>query len=344
MAAGRSARKLLMRIVMAGDHPYPLPRVGVGRRPKRFPSAAGQRVHDWLAKGLGELGHEVLYRLSEPASGAVPPGVFVTRDLRDGDILHTYAMRSPEVVAEWRARGRPWVETCHVDPRSRGLSAEEIDDRWVFVSRTLAESCGRQRVVVNGIDPSEYIYSETKSDYVVFLSSMDAALAKGLDLALAAASRAGVPMIVAGTGTTGDSIEAARRLCAHYGATYLGDVQGAEKAELLAGAGALLLPTKVNDACPMVILEALISGTPVIASGNGACPELVTSDVGFICRSEEELAGAIGRMGGIAPAACRERALRDYHYLRMARDYVREYEAEICSQRRLSERHSIRPH
>jgi glycosyltransferase involved in cell wall biosynthesis len=311
-----------MRIVMTGDHPYPLPRASGGRVPKRFPSAAGQRVHDWLAKGLGELGHEVLYRISGEA-GTPPPGVRVTRVLADGDILHTYAMRNPEVIAEWRG---PWVASCHVDPRSRGI---EPDDRWIFVSRTLAESCGRERFVLNGIDPSEYVYSETKGDYVLFMSSMDAAINKGLDIALAAAKLAGVPIIVAGTGTTEESIANAERLCGEFGAKYLGDVQGDEKADLLAGARALLLPTKVNDACPLVIMEALVSGTPVIASGNGACPELVTNDVGFLCRGESEFAEVIGRIGGILPAACREKALRDYHYLRMAEDYLREYRVEM---------------
>jgi len=312
-----------MRIVMTGDHPYPLPRISGGRVPKRFPSAAGQRVHDWLAKGLGELGHEVVYVLTGDVTGEPPKGVRVTRELEDGDILHTYAMRNPEIVAKWRG---PWVASCHVDPRPRGI---EPDDRWIFVSRTLAESCGRKRFVLNGIDPSEYVYSETKGDYVLFMSSMDAAIGKGIDIALAAAKLAGVPIIVAGTGTTDESIANAERLCAENGATYLGDVQGDEKAELLAGARALLLPTRLNDACPLVIMEALVSGTPVISSGNGACPELVTSEVGFLCRGEREFAEAIGRIGAISPAACRETALRDYHYLRMAHDYLREYRVEM---------------
>jgi glycosyltransferase involved in cell wall biosynthesis len=312
-----------MRIVMTGDHPYPLPRVSGGRRPKRFPSAAGQRVHDWLAKGLGELGHEVVYVLTGDVAGEAPTGVRVTRQLEDGDILHTYAMRNPEVIAAWRG---PWVASCHVDPRSRGI---EPDDRWIFVSRTLAESCGRERFVLNGIDPSEYVYSEAKGDYVLFMSSMDAAIGKGLDIALAAAKLAGVPIVVAGTGTTEESIAIAERLCAEGGATYLGDVQGDEKADLLAGARALLLPTRLNDACPLVIMEALVSGTPVIASHNGACPELVTSDVGFLCRGEREFAEAIGRIGEISPATCREKAVRDHHYLRMADDYLREYRAEM---------------
>jgi glycosyltransferase involved in cell wall biosynthesis len=272
------------------------------------------------------LGHEVLYFLTGEVSGDAPAGVRITRELADGDILHTYAMRNPEVVDEWSSRGLPWVASCHVDPTVRGIAA---DERWIFVSRTLAVSCGRRRFVLNGIDPSEYVYSETKGDYVLFMSSMDAAIDKGLYIALAAAKLAGVPIIVAGTGTSEELIANAARLCSESGAKYLGDVQGDEKADLLAGARALLLPTKLNDACPLVIIEALVSGTPVIASGNGACPELVTGDVGFLCRGEREFAEAIGRIGTISPAACREKALRDYHYLRMAEDYLREYRSEM---------------
>jgi len=96
---------------------------------------------------------------------------------------------------------------------------------------------------------------------------------------------------------------------------------GDEKAELLAGARALLLPTKLNDACPLVIMEALVSGTPVIASGNGACPELVSGEVGFLCRGEANLRRHRAERGDLAGSLPGE-ALRDYHYLRMARDYV----------------------
>ena len=97
---------------------------------------------------------------------------------------------------------------------------------------------------------------------------------------------------------------------------------------LLSEARGLLFPTTVNEAFGLVLAEALASGTPVICSSCGACPELITDETGFVCRTDSEYVEAFRRISEIDPGACREKALRDYHYLRMARDYVRQYEIE----------------
>ena len=73
-----------------------------------------------------------------------------------------------------------------------------------------------------------------------------------------------------------------------------------------------------------------MSGTPVICSSHGACAELATSEVGFVCRTEREYCEAFERVETIVPATCREAAMTRFHYLQMARDYVREYEAEMA--------------
>jgi glycosyltransferase involved in cell wall biosynthesis len=43
----------------------------------------------------------------------------------------------------------------------------------------------------------------------------------------------------------------------------------------------LLLHTKVNDPCPMVVLEAMASGLPVVYACSGGVPELVGEDAGI---------------------------------------------------------------
>ena len=78
------------------------------------------------------------------------------------------------------------------------------------------------------------------------------------------------------------------------------------------------------------MVEALMSGTPVICSDRGACPEIISSDVGFVCRNRDELVAAVNRISEIPPRVCRDKAMQDYHYLRMAADYVVEYEKEIA--------------
>ena len=119
------------------------------------------------------------------------------------------------------------------------------------------------------------------------------------------------------------------RRCQQAGTEFVGDVRGTRKAELFAGARALLFPTQLNEAFGLVIAEALMSGTPVIASRSRGLPELVTPDVGFICETRDDYLRAIDRIGDIRPEACRARAMAEFHYLRMARDYVREYRIEI---------------
>jgi len=68
-----------------------------------------------------------------------------------------------------------------------------------------------------------------------------------------------------------------------------------------------------------------MSGTPVICSDR--------APVRDHCRRRRvrlphagKLSEAINRNRFHSPAACRDRALRDYHYLRMAKDYLKEYE------------------
>ena len=120
-------------------------------------------------------------------------------------------------------------------------------------------------------------------------------------------------------------------MCDGVGAKYVGDVRGKEKAELLAGAKGFLFPTKLDEAFGLGMAEALMSGTPVICSDRGACPEIITPDVGFACSNEAEYIAAIEKIGEIDSRACRDKAMRDYHYHAMAINYVREYEIEIAA-------------
>jgi hypothetical protein len=60
---------------------------------------------------------------------------------------------------------------------------------------------------------------------------------------------------------------------------------------------------------------------------------IITRDVGFVCRYEPDYVNAIRCVDQISPETCREKAMRDFHYVRMARDYVAEYEKEIATKR-----------
>jgi glycosyltransferase involved in cell wall biosynthesis len=136
-------------------------------------------------------------------------------------------------------------------------------------------------------------------------------------------------LVIAGTGQDFESINRVKEMCKGIDARYVGDVRGREKAELLAGAKGFLFPTKLDEAFGLGMVEALMSGTPVICSDRGACPEIISSDVGFVCRDENDYATAIQNIASISAPACRDKAMKEYHYLRMASDYVAEYQKEI---------------
>jgi glycosyltransferase involved in cell wall biosynthesis len=321
-----------MRILISSTHRYPaLTDVGSGLEPKALPSGSGYLVHDLMVRGLAELGHHVFYLLHKGSDKPLPEGVtLVSEPVLDVDVCHTISDHDNELVRQWQALGKPWVTTCHLDPRARGNARANATENWIFVSRTLAQLYDSDRYVLNGIDPAEYIFSDSKDDYLLFMSTMDWGMQKGLDVVLSLAGKHGFKVVVAGTGNDWDSIYRVTELCREVNATYVGDVRGRAKAKLLAGAKALLFPTKLDEAFGLGIVEALMSGTPVICSDKGACPEIISPDVGFVCRDESEYVAAANTVASISPRACRDKAMRNYHYLRMAADYVVEYEKEIA--------------
>lgn len=294
-------------------------------------AASGARVLDILVHGLVALGHEVSYYVPKGIFAPMPEGArHITEMTRDCDVVQYQNgdLRHPVVGVD----SLPWVRTCHTDIGTRGdgrTDRNEATRNWIYVSRTLAATYGSDRYILNGIDPAEYIYSETKDDYILFIADMKRAERKGFDIAVSLSKQLGFPLVFAGDLGEPEREAELRARAAGANARFVGEVWGEQKAELIAGARALLFPTQFNEAFGLVIAEALMSGTPVICSDKGACPELVTPELGFVCSTMDDYVRAVERIGEIVPSVCREKALRDFHYLRMAREYVREYEIEI---------------
>ncbi|HLK69000.1 MAG TPA: glycosyltransferase [Bryobacteraceae bacterium] len=309
-----------MRICLSRDQVYPARTGGI----------ASSRVQDNLAKGLADLGHEVHYYLPDGLEAPLPSGIrLADRLIPDADVWHVQDFENQQSL---KHSDKPWVRTYHspFTLASRGPEWQQPDN-WIFVSRAHAAANGCRRFVHNGVDPEEYVYSLSKDDYFLFtVHDMGRAAGKGFGIALHLKELCGFRLIVAGGGHP-DHQEYFRRLCVDSGATFVGWVQGTQKAELFAGAKALLFPTQVAEPFGVVVAEALMSGTPVVASEYGACPELVTDDVGFVCRGERDYLYAIENIGRISPVDCRNRALTRFHYQVMASGYIQQYRQEISN-------------
>jgi glycosyltransferase involved in cell wall biosynthesis len=308
-----------MKILMAAGHRYPA----------RNGAKAGDRVADWLAKGLAELGHRVFYKLVCGASEPLPADIELVNERRyDVDVM---CLQDYGSLHSQESRGIPWVRTFHSPRKANDKILPYIRDNWIFVSEAHARSYGRHRYVTNGIDPSELIFSETKDDYFLFvLADLSDLELKGFEIARSLVRRCGIKLIVAGAPPDGEPVESYLQMFKREGVAYAGHVSGERKANLFAGAKCLLFPTQANETFGLVVAEALMSGTPVISSNRGACPEIITPQVGIICTTTDDYRAAVENIDRISPLACRTVALERYHYLRMARDYILEFEKEMA--------------
>ena len=305
-----------MKIYMGAGHRYPARNGGL-------PS---DRIADLVAKGFVELGHQVFYELHGGASEPLPDGIELVRERRyDVDVMYLQPWQSPET------RGIPWVVTYHAPRKENDMILSHIRDNWVFVSESHAHSFGRNRYVTNGIDPSEYVFLDTKEDYFLFaVANLQDLEVKGFEIAKFLVRECGIKVAVAGALPSDESSDRYIQMFNDLGAEYVGYVSGLRKAELFAKAKCLLFPTQQNEPFGLVVAESLISGTPVICSNNGACAHIVTPDLGFVCGTRADYIFAVRNIDQISRLTCRVAALERFHYLRMARDYIREFEKEIA--------------
>lgn len=279
-----------------------------------------QRVVVWLAGALAELGHEPVL-LTPPGSSsrvaevvALPKGVVRRAESEPDFELDAHLPRGLDVLHFHSVvAGRtclPRVTTIHGNgaPGSFGPDA-------VFVSRDHMERMGGRRYVHNGLPPEAYTYRETKQDWLLFLARVRWRV-KGVDRAERVARAARVPLVIAGGWRLHPFDRSLRSV---------GMVGGERKRRLLADARALLFPVRWEEPFGLAVIEAMASGTPVLASRRGSLPELVGPETGFLCASEEEFVEAVAELDRIDPAACRARVEERFSARRMAEDYLHLY-------------------
>jgi glycosyltransferase involved in cell wall biosynthesis len=113
---------------------------------------------------------------------------------------------------------------------------------------------------------------------------------------------------------------------------YVGVVGGADKHALLGDATCLLNPIAWPEPFGMVMIEALATGTPVVATPCGSVPELVVDHVtGFVRGGVDALAEALGAVHLLDRAACRGDAARRFSTARMVAEHVWAYRAAIAA-------------
>src|SRR5262249_48611704 len=107
-----------------------------------------------------------------------------------------------------------------------------------------------------------------------------------------------------------------------------GEVNDDAKEQFLGAAAALLFPIDWPEPFGLVMIEAMACGTPVIAFRRGSVPEVIDDgESGFIVENEKEAVQAVRRLGDLDRRGVRAAFERRFTAGRMARDYVKAYEA-----------------
>lgn len=166
-------------------------------------------------------------------------------------------------------------------------------------------------VIPNAYDPADLIYSENKEGYLLFMARMIER--KGIGVVTELAKR--FPVITAGQGDIRVP-----------GADHIGVVRGKEKAQLIAGASALLSPTAYIGPFEGISVEAMLSGTPVIATPWGCYSETINDGIsGSRCHTLAEFITAAEKAlnGDFDSKAVRDWAIERYTLDAVAPQYDR---------------------
>jgi len=182
-------------------------------------------------------------------------------------------------------------------------------------------------VVHNAIELDDWPYHPEKDEYLLAFGRI--CEDKGFHLAVEVARRSGKRLLMAGAlqAQYRDYFQARIEPELDDQIVYLGEVDDAERRRLFSGAAGFLFPIIWPEPFGLVMLEAMATGTPVIALRNGSVPEVVRDGVtGFVVDDLEQMIACVGRLGEIDPAACRGHVEEHFTVGRLVDDYLAIYE------------------
>lgn len=181
--------------------------------------------------------------------------------------------------------------------------------------------------VHHGLPTDLYHFHATPQDYFAFVGRISPE--KRCDRAIEIALACNTPLRIAAKvdAVDKDYFEARiEPLLDHPLITFVGEIGDAEKDDFIGNARALLSPVDWPEPFGLVLIEALACGTPVVAYGCGAIPEIVEHGrTGFVVHNQQQAIAAAREIGLIDRRACRDAFERRFAAPVMARRYLELY-------------------
>lgn len=312
-------------------------------------------IVDNLARGLTARGHDVelftvgtstcpVRRHSLFADAAEPMGTTVEEAAHvlaayeafaGSDLIHDHTVLGP-LLASRTSNRPPVVATQHAafTPENRRIFAATARRvPVVAISHSHARSARGvdiAAVIHHGIDLDTY-RPGPGGDRLGFIGRMSPD--KGAHRAIRIARAAGRQLVIASK--IRETVEreyfdqAVRPLLGEDVELWI-EPGLSERVELLRTSAALLNPISWTEPFGLVMVEALASGTPVLAFPNGAAPEIVEDGcTGYLCADEQAMVNAVHHVDRLDRGACRTAAEQRFAMARMCADYDRLYRSVV---------------
>ncbi len=238
---------------------------------------------------------------------------------------------NPERCTTYRQRAGPNVFFNCVGQHQAELYRQHID------------ICG---VVHNGLFLDDYQLQSQKKDYLFILGRI--ICYKGQDIAIEVAEKTGRKLIIAGPIIEPDYFGQFRsrvRMMPHIGAipvtpsyfpevvepvlarpepaVYIGELNDEQKDVWFGHAACFLMPISWDEPFPLVLLEAMACGSPVLAFNRGGVSEsVVDQKTGFLLETVDDMVEAIRNVGQIDPLECRRHVEEHFSSQAMCQGYL----------------------
>lgn len=316
-----------------------------------------EAVVDTLARGFQAAGHDVLLYATGDSTCAVPTAWVYPRavgTIAIGTVTELrHVVNAYEAALEWEADvvhdntlwgplyadrfALPVVTTNH------GPFESDLGDAYraiapsvplIAISHHQASTARNTPIAAtihHGIDVQTFPFGKGEGGYLLQLGRMSPE--KGIHTAARVAREAGMPLKIAAKlrePAEHDYFDAEVAPLLGGDIEYIGEVDGAQKRELLAGAVCLLNPVAWPEPFGLVMPEALAAGTPVVGTPCGSIPELIEDGVtGYVRDSEAGLVEALHQVARLDRARCRKDALARFSAERMAAQHAELYRRAI---------------
>jgi len=243
------------------------------------------------------------------------------------DVLHSHAYL-------WGIPLQPFshaslVHTTHIvpDDDSAKLWAATPQSQVTAISRhqwSAFPNLKPAAVIPHGVDTTRFTFREHPEDYLLYLGRFVSG--KGPLLAIETARNLGLRLVLAGQSNPYFR-EKIQPLLDGRTVEYAGLVTGQDRDRLLGGARALIYPIQYPEAFGLVLVEAMLCGTPIAAMRLGAVPEIVEEGVsGFTAASREEFASTVTKCFPLDRRHIHQQAEEKFSAEKMARAYAAFYE------------------